>query len=347
MSLDYSSIVGEAGALAKSGRTIYDLLHDRPEHFLPSANLEAILRAGLVGLDLNYPLRTRSKVLKSKICEVLGYPVPSSFKKSKPRFPGQDFDTYIQKSNNLQIWNEEIVPTRRYVIIRLDESSKVIGVRVVSGELLARLDPTGTLTRKYQARSRQPVTSSVLVSRSDAYSVHDAIAKLPSRRVTLRQSGGRSLTLNFRRFLPIETLNRKLLGLLGKRLSDPGLDQERNRGAALHRAVCEVLRMPECKDAGTFPDVMEQLLEVKLQTASTINLGLVSPDDATPVAFLPGVRPCDVRYAVFYGTITGASLRLDHLVLARGADFFSFFQRFSGKIVNAKLQIPLPRDFFG
>ena len=60
-----------------------------------------ILRDGLMGLDLNYPLRTRSEVLKSRICEILGYPVPTSFKKSKPRFPGQDFDTYIQKSNNL------------------------------------------------------------------------------------------------------------------------------------------------------------------------------------------------------------------------------------------------------
>src|SRR5258708_21981737 len=185
MSLDYSSIVGEAGALAKSGRTIYDLLHDRPEHFLPSANLEAILRAGLVGLDLNYPVRTRSKVLKSKICEILGYPVPASFKKSKPRFPGQDFDTYVQKSNNLQIWNEEINPTRRYVIIRLDESSKVVGVRVVTGEVLAKLDTTGTLTKKYQAKSRTPVTRSVLVSQADAYSVHDAISALPNRELTL------------------------------------------------------------------------------------------------------------------------------------------------------------------
>src|SRR5216683_491114 len=145
---DFSSIIGAAGELAKSGRTIYDLLHDSPEHFLPSPDLESILQAGLLGLDLNYPLRTRSKVLKSKICEILGYPVPSSFKRSKPRFPGQDFDTYVQKSNNLQIWNEEITPTRRYVIIRVDDASKVIGVRVVTGEILAKLDTTGTLTKK-------------------------------------------------------------------------------------------------------------------------------------------------------------------------------------------------------
>ena len=158
MTPDYSYLVGRDGAIAKSGKDIYDSLNDSPKFFLVDEDLEAILRAGLVGLDLNYPLRTRSKVLKSKICEILGYPIPSSFKKSKPRFPGQDFDTYVQKSNNLQIWNEEITPTRRYVIIRLDEGSKVVGIRVVTGEVLEKLDTTGTLTKKYQAKSRTPIT---------------------------------------------------------------------------------------------------------------------------------------------------------------------------------------------
>jgi hypothetical protein len=347
MEPEYSSVVGSDGGIAKSGKNIYDTLHDSPDFFFASGDLEVILRTGLVGLDLNYPLRTRSKVLKSKICEILGYPVPASFKKSKPRFPGQDFDTYVQKSNNLQIWNEEIMPTLRYVIIRLDEGSKVVGVRVVTGEVLAKLDTTGTLTKKYQAKSRATVTQSVLVSRSDAYSVQDAIAALPKRKLTLPQSGTRSVTVDFNCFLPIEALYKKLLNLVNKRLSDPGLDQERNRGAALHKAVCAMLGMSEYADSGSFPDVMEQLAEVKLQTAETIDLGLVSPDDATPLEFFPHVRHCDVRYAVFYGAVVGNEVRLDHLVLTRGAEFFSFFQRFEGKVVNAKLQIPLPRDFFG
>src|SRR6266498_2510842 len=267
MALDYSSVVGSDGGLAKSGKSIYDALHDSPEFILAARDLEAVLRDGLVGLDLNYPLRTRSKVLKSKICEILGYPVPASFRKSKPRFPGQDFDTYVQKSNNLQIWNEEISPTRRYVVIRLDESSKVVGVRVVTGGVLAKLDTTGTLTKKYQAKSRTPVTQSVLVSQSDAYSVHDAIATLTNRRLTLSQRSGRSRAVDFSAFLPIEALYKKLLKLVGKRLSDPGFDQERNRGAALHRAVCATLGMAEYADTGSFPDVLEQLVEVKLQTA--------------------------------------------------------------------------------
>jgi hypothetical protein len=346
MQTDYSLLIGASGTIAKSGKTIYDSLHEGADHLLPSIELEAILKQGLLGLDLNYPLRTRSKVLKTRICEILGYPVPASFKKTQPRFPAQDFDTYIQKSNNLQIWNQEIVPTRRYVIIRLDENSLVTGVRVVAGETLAELDTTGTLTGKYQAKSREPVTTSHLLSQSDSYPVLQTIAKLPNRSLALKERTGRVLTIDFSKFLPVVDLYQRLLTLVGERLTDPGLDQERNRGAALHRAVCDALGLSDSCDTGACPDITEQLLEIKLQTAPTIDLGLISPDDTTPLDFLPEVRHCDVRYAVFYGAVVGNQVRLDYVVLTLGADFFSFFQRFEGKVVNTKLQIPLPRSFF-
>jgi hypothetical protein len=145
---------------------------------------------------------------------------------------------------------------------------------------------------------------------------------------------------------PIADLYAKLLTLTGQRLADPGLDQERNRGAALHRAVCDALGLSDSCDTGACPDITEQLLEIKLQTAPTIDLGLISPDDITPLDWLPEVRHCDVRYAVFYGEVAGTRVKLDYVILTRGTDFFSFFQRFEGKVVNAKLQIPLPRTFF-
>src|ERR1019366_2849728 len=112
-----------------------------------------LLNRGLAGLSLaRLPLRTRTKVVKTQVCRALGYPVPSSFRKTQPRFPGQFFDTYVQKSNNLQVWNEELSPTRRYVLIRLSSADVVTKVKVVTGDTLAKLDTTGTLTQKYQAR---------------------------------------------------------------------------------------------------------------------------------------------------------------------------------------------------
>jgi hypothetical protein len=108
----------------------------------------------------------------------------------------------------------------------------------------------------------------------------------------------------------------------------------------LHEAVCLALGMKDKSDTGTCPDVVEQLLEVKLQTSPTIDLGLVSSDDESPLDDMPGIRHCDVRYAVFYGTSNGEWVQIQHLVLCEGKDFFKYFQRFEGKVVNAKLQIP-------
>lgn len=140
--------------ISASKLTIYDAIEiGDPNLWISSPELESLLDSGLKGMSLSgLPLRTRSKVLKERVCKILGYPIPLSFKKTQPRFPGQQFDTYIQKSNNLQIWNEEIFPTRRYVLIRLNESDIVCKVKAIDGETLAKLDTTGTLTQKYQAR---------------------------------------------------------------------------------------------------------------------------------------------------------------------------------------------------
>src|SRR5438445_7429629 len=113
--------MGIVKAIRRSGLSIYDSLEELPELYLDTESLEALLRKGLAGLNLDFPLRTRSKVLKTKVCEVLGYPTPPSFKRTHPCFPGQNFDTYVQKSNNLQIWNQEVTPSRRYVVIRIEE----------------------------------------------------------------------------------------------------------------------------------------------------------------------------------------------------------------------------------
>ena len=75
------------------------------------------------------------------------------------KFFGQNFDTYIQKSDNLQIWNEEINPNRRYVLIR-EENDILTNVVVISGSQLADYDTTGTLTQKYQAKLNAKSVSS-------------------------------------------------------------------------------------------------------------------------------------------------------------------------------------------
>lgn len=331
-----------------SGLTIYDKIEIGDHNlWVPTRDLERLLDSGLRGMSLSgLPLRTRSKVVKERICQVLGYPVPKSFKKTQPRFPGQLFDIYVQKSNNLQVWNEELSSTRRYVLIRVSDDGIVNRVKVVTGGTLSLLDTTHTLTQKYQARCIPRDQTTELVSNVDTRTLSPFVCGVS----TFPQDTTPESYPKRGQLLPITDLFQRLSGLVGTAFEDSGSDQERNRGAVLHKLVCSSLGYGVYKDSGQFPDLPHQLLEVKLQTSPTIDLGLVRPD-STDVLDFPKmnktqIRHCDVRYAIFCADIGHGQVRLTHLFLTTGEDFFSRFSQFQGKVLNKKLQIPLPSDFF-
>jgi hypothetical protein len=335
-------------AIQSSGFDIYSPIEIGDSNFwIPTQQLEILLNHALKGLDLNgLKLRTRSKVVKTVVCEALGYPVPKSFKKTQPRFLGQQLDTYTQKSNNLQIWNEELSPTRRYAIIQISDNDIVLKVKVVNGQELALLDTTGTITKKYQAGL---VTGDVTY---ELVSVQDTPPMLPHV-----QSGTTfAKTISpidepvSGALLPIQEIFERLSTLVGLSFVDPGMDQERNRGAALHQLICECLGYSRYEDKGQFPDIRHQLLEVKLQSSPTIDLGLVLPssEEYLDIRQLGNYHPrhCDTRYAMFYAKTNGKQVTLTHLFVTTGADFFTRFRRFEGKVTNGKIQIPLSRNFF-
>lgn len=332
-------------AIRTSGKTIYDPVPiGDPDLWLSTRVLESLLEEGLRGVSLaGLPLRTRSKVVKTLVCEALGYPVPTSFKRTKPRFPGQAFDTYAQKSNNLQVWNEELSPERRYVIVRISDDDVVTAVRVVDGQTLSMLDTTGVITTKYQARVDAGIDTHVLTTPLDTTAIEPHLGTKPISKKANPSDEPKSGEL-----LPIARAFARLLRLVGASFDDPGSDHERNRGAALHERVCLALGYRVYGDNGQFPDVRHQLLEIKLQTSPTIDLGLVLPDSAEPLAVrgIGAIRHRDVRYAVFCGQTDATRVTLTHLFMTTGEAFFRQFRRFEGKIRNGKLQIPLPRNFF-
>ena len=310
--------------------------------------IEELIVSEMVGTSFNgLPLRTRSKEAKVLVCTSLGYPVPKSFKKTQPRFPSQNLDTYVQKSNNLQVWNEELDPERRYLLIRLDENDVVTAAKVVTGDDLAILDTTGTLTQKYQARLITGDDTTELISSKDTAELIGGVNLQTS--ADLKNLSPIEAPQD-QSILEINTIYNLLKPLVGESFKDAGKDQERNRGADLHKLVCKALGYSNYADDGQFPDLKNQLLEVKLQTSQTIDLGLVCPDsdhnlDMNPVSGLR-VRHKDVRYALFYGKIEDDIVVLTNFYLTTGEDFFQRFQQFQGKVLNKKLQIPLPKDFF-
>jgi hypothetical protein len=335
--------------LRKSGLSIYDAVRvGDPDLWIPEEELETLLDAGLRGVSVQgLPIKTRSKIVKSRVCTILGYPIPSTFKKTKPRFLGQNFDTYVQKSNNLQVWNEELSPSRRYVLIRVSVDDVITKVRVIDGETLALLDTTGTLTQKYQATIIPRDTPSELIVRQDTANLTPVLAAHEPQSITQYSPIDHPACGEI---LPISTLFERLVPLVGRKVVDAGRDQERNRGGAVHALVCRELGYRRHADDGRFPDIRNQLLEIKLQTARTIDLGLVCPDSTEPLdtPMLNGqqIRHCDVRYGIFYGTTNGAHVTITNFYLTTGEAFFTRFRRFEGKVLNRKLQIPLPADFF-
>lgn len=338
--LDYKN------AIQLSGKDIYAPIEiGDADYWIPTPHLETLLNQGLQGISLSgLPLRTRSKVVKIAICNALGYPTPKSFSKTQPRFLGQQLDSYAQKSMNLQIWNEEVSLHRRYAIIQILEGDVVGKVRVVTGQILALLDTTGKITRKYQARLEILNDTHELVSKNDTERVLPHVNQsLTFTAATSPIDEPKSGTL-----LPIRDVFNRLSVLVGHSFADPGIDQERNRGAALHRLICQHLGYSRYEDNGQFPDIRHQLLEVKLQTSPTIDLGLILPnsEERLDIGQLAQLRHCDTRYALFYAKTDGVVVTLTHLFITTGADFFTRFKRFEGKVSNGKIQIPLPRDFF-
>lgn len=331
--------------IAASGLSIYEPLQEHPELVYSLEQLAARLNEELVGQCFDGPIRTRSKLAKSAVCEALGYDAPATFTKVQPRFPGQDIDVYVQKSDNLQIWNEEITPTRRYVLIGLDENDLATAVRVVEGQELAQLDTTGTPTTKFQAARQSGRSGSLLVSAADTPALIEELRpvdRLSAEELTELMPGHAPIP---GKVLTIVALFKQLRHLAGEGFVDPG--SERRRGEQLHRLVCQQLGLGAYADTGRFPDLVCQALEVKLQTSPTIDLGLVDPSSNEPALSLSStLRHQDARYLVAYGVTDGSYVELQEIVMSTGADFFSEFRKFGGKTQNEKVQIHLPADFF-
>ena len=331
--------------ISESQLTIYDPIDPGAQTlYIPTYSLEAILSRALIGVSLSgLRLRTRSKVVKSEICRALGYPVPSSFKKTHPRFLGQNFDVYTQKSNNVQIWNEDIDDERRYVIIRTDKFDTISGVRVIEGHELVQFDRTGTMTHKYQARMQS--YSNSFCSSYDTDNIRDWLREFDDH--SLRYASPNQLPKP-EQLMKIAQIYDLLLPLIGKTINYIDAIQERNRGAELHAMICKRLGYSEFDDDGSYPDIKNQLLEIKLQTSPTIDLGLHSPEDGKRVLSVDGKSfySEDIRYAIFEGKVYRNTVSLINLYLVTGEQFSDYFPLFQGKVVNAKKQLPLPRDFF-
>ena len=243
---------------------------------------------------------------------------------------------------NVQIWNEEIDSNRRYVFVKVDADDIITGVKIINGDELAKLDRTGTLTTKYQA-TLNDFGESRLLSEEDTKRVNEwcgTSIDLSCIRPNAWPSKGNLLS--------IKELFSRIKRIEGKLLPHLGYLQERNRAAELHQMICEVLGYRSYEDDGTYPDIFNQLIEIKLQTSPTIDLGLHSPIDDMPLFEVNNQEfwSSDIRYVIIDGIVESSNVFIRYVHIVNGCDFTKHFPLFGGNVRNAKIQIPLPPDFF-
>lgn len=330
-----------------SSKTIYDPINpDNDNLYIPTTDLEKILSEKLINQPVQAaPNRSRSKSVKKMICDALKYrSSPSSFRRGHPQFVGQNFDVYTQKRLNVQIWNEGVCKERRYVFLHLNQQNIITSVRVISGEDLAQYDKTGTLTQKYQAT--MPDFKQSFCSQKDTCTVDNWInnyggTSLGGTPIQYPKSG--------QCLLRIDKLYDCLKQMVNQKVDYLDADQERNRGAGLHKMICECLGYTIYEDDGKYPDIKNQLLEIKLQTSSTIDLGQHSPEDNQIIVSIDNTNfySQDIRYAIFEGRKQGNQVLLNNLYLVTGAEFSKYFPLCQGRKKNCKIQLHLPNDFFG
>lgn len=336
-----------ASAIQLANIDIYqNLIPNRPDLFFTDEELETLLIARLSGSALTGPLRTRSKLAKQLVSTSMGYKLPISFKKKHPRFPGQNLDVYVQMSDNLQIWNQDVFPNQRYVLIRPDSKGIIQTVRVVRGQQIIQWDRTGTLTSKYQARRKEGRTGSTLVSSQDTDNFSQRLQPIQMSTDALALQGSGQSPMP-KKVLPIAELYAKLLNLVGRRLPDVDREQDRARGELFQTVVCQELGLKSHDNHGQWPDIVSQALEIKLQTSPTIDLGMVLPTDESPALTLGhDLQHCDARYLVAYGQPEDLATIITEIVVVTGRDFLLEFSQFAGLVQNKKRQIKLPRGLF-
>lgn len=285
--------------------------------------------------------------------------------KGIPKITREFIDTYIVTSGssyNLQVWNR--MPASDTLLIKYEsgQSLKCTDVRFV----FARVDITKQiiasiiiLTPKYIEKrfgkfGKPTIKHQLLISskvREDIYQSESKILSFTdSRKLSYHirndyetPSSGMVKEPDLKQFFSIELL-RKLVAekLIGVQLDDVAT---KNRGQLLERKVLELLGYePNQSDLlyGAFPDIPNQLLEVKVQESPTVDLGKFTPENEEMVMEDLGFTTFDVRYLIaLTNPHTGI---IEGVILSPGEKLGEMFSYVSS--VSYKCQRSIPMSFF-
>jgi|AntAceMinimDraft_17_1070374.scaffolds.fasta_scaffold01321_4 hypothetical protein len=285
--------------------------------------------------------------------------------KGIPKITREFIDTYMVtsgKTYNLQVWNR--MPASKMLLIKLegDDSLKCSDVRFIFVRINVEKEIISSiliLTPEYIEANfgkfgKPTIKHQLLISskvRADIYASEEKILFFPdTKKLTYLLKHDFEPPKNnmidepsAQEIYSLEFLKEKIAKvLIGEKLES---DATKNRGQALERRVLELLDYPNYKKEqlyGAFPDIRNQLLEVKVQDSPTVDLGKFSPEFEEIIIEDLNLTTHDVRYLI---ALTNSETEIiDGIILVPGAKLGEVFSYVSSQ--SYKCQRSIPIDFF-
>ena len=284
-------------------------------------------------------------------------------KKGVPKLLACLADSYIVttgNSYNLQVWNRfpntfnVLVKYKkdnaaitcndiRLILVQIDTNKKQIKTIVITTPqyIVDKFGSFGVPTMKYQLIIID--TKGKEITRQDSKCLfYDDAENMSSH------TQANSLTITDRisaspqtgKLLPLRMIKDKVIGsLLGRKLKNADI---KTRGQELERLVASLLGYHvDDTLVGGYPDIPNQLLEIKVQDSPTVDLGKYSPSNPVIIDTNLNITTEDVRYLI---ALTSKSGIIEGLILCPGKKLGEHFTFVNG--TSYKCQRSIPMNFF-
>ena len=272
-------------------------------------------------------------------------------------------DSYIVttgESYNLQVWNR--VPNTesvlikytngnasiksrdiRFIFVKIDTEKRVISSIVVatSDYIVKKFGAFGVPTIKYQMIISD-IKRKEIVALDDSCFYKGDTAKIakhttnkavkPTAKISDAPVSGQIMSL--------DCIKEKVVNsLIGIKLV---VSDTKTKGQFLERYIANLLGYnAEESLVGGYPDIPNQLLEMKVQDTPTVDLGKYSPSNPIVINEAMGVTSEDVRYLI---ALTDKEGTVEGVILSAGAYLGDAFSFISG--TSYKCQRSIPMSFF-
>lgn len=281
-------------------------------------------------------------------------------KKGVPKFLREYVDTYIVTSGttyNLQVWNRN--PSSEFIqvdFLNSDEALLANEVRFIFGKINLHTDKIESiiiLTPDYIVKhfgkfGKPTIKQQLIIAPSTRYDIFNSENKCIfypddnsiSEYLDYTQSEplGRLTDRPFNKVLPLTYIYEKVSSLIGKKLT---YTSTKLKGQELERMIANLLGYPITDGLhGGYPDIPNQMLEIKVQDSPTVDFGKYSPQFLENITDVFNTE--NIRYLIaLTNPVTNI---IEGMYLGPGNKLGDHFTFVSDK--SFKSQRSIPMDFF-